>query len=136
MEYLQLSENGELPQIGRLAPFKAVLAIEDPVSPQRQRQMSEWLVGMGVMYVMVCGSDDDNWQETIRRANLASVPIERMQPEQFVMITTHPHERLRSIFKYAKKHARHTHVKLETILTVHVSRQNREVEYRNLFNKS
>ena len=56
-------------------------------------------------------------------------------PEQFVMITTHPHERLRGVFRQARKYARHTHVEIENILTIHVARRNREVEYHNLFNK-
>ena len=135
MKYLQLSEQGELPQIGDLAPFKAVLAIEDPVSPERQRQLSEWLVDMGGIYVMICGSDCDGWQESIRSANLERVPLERMRAEEFVMITTHPHERLRAIFRYAKKFARHTHVETENLVTVHLSSRNREVEYHNLFAK-
>ena len=135
MEYVQLNEEGVLPAIRNLGPFKVVLAVEDPVSPERQHQVSEWLVAMGGMYVMICGSDCESWQDSIRRANLERVPLERMQPEEFVMITTHPHERLRGIYKFASKHARHTHVSMDTVLTVHVARQNREVEYQNLFNK-
>jgi hypothetical protein len=136
MEYINLSENGELPEIGKLAPFKVVLAIEDPVDSTRRRQITRWLVEAGALYVMICGSDCDDWQEAIRRANLAQVSLERMQPQEFVMITTHPHERLRGIYRYARKHAKHTHVRLDNIVTVHLARRNREVEYKNLFNKS
>ena len=135
MKYIQLNEHGELPRIGDLAPFKVVLAVEDPVSPQRQRSVSEWLVDMGGVYVMICGSDCDSWQESIRRANLERFPLESMQPEEFVMLTIHPHERLRAIFRYAKKFARHTHVETDNLVTVHLSCHNREVEYQNLFAK-
>lgn len=135
MEYIQLGEHGELPGIANFAPFKAVLAIEDSVSRERQQQISRWLVGMGGAYVMICGEDCESWQDSIRRANLDQVPLEEMQPQQFVMITTHLHERLRSVFQHAKKYARHTHVKIENVLTVHVADRNREVEYHNLFNK-
>ena len=58
---------------------------------------------------------------------------ESMQAENFVMITMHPHAPLRAVFRYAKKFARHTHVETDTLVTVHLSRQNREVEYHNLF---
>ncbi|HKJ53888.1 MAG TPA: hypothetical protein VKB27_20520 [Gammaproteobacteria bacterium] len=135
MEYIQLGEHGELPGIDGLAPFKAVLAIEDIVSRERRRQVSRWLVEMGGIYVMICGSDCDAWQDSIREANLEQVPLEEMQPQQFVMITTHLHERLRSVFRHARKFARHTHVEAENILTVHVANRNREVEYHNLFDK-
>ena len=135
MEYIQLGEQGELPAITEFAPFKAVLAVEDSVSCERQREISHWLVAMGCVYVMICGSDRDSWQDSIREANLEQVSLEDMQPQQFVMITTHPHERLRSVFRHARKFARHTHVEAENIVTVHIANRNREVEYHNLFNK-
>lgn len=135
MEYVQLGEHGDLPEIAAYAPFKAVLAIEDSVSRERRQQVSRWLVEMGGAYVMICGSDCESWQDSIREANLEKVPLEEMQPQQFVMITTHLHERLRGVFRHARKYARHTHLKIENILTIHVANRNREVEYRNLFNK-
>ena len=135
MEYIQLGENSILPQIDNLAPFKAVLAIEDPVSRERQRQVSEWLVEMGGMYVMICGSDCESWQQSIRKANLERIPLEQIRPEQFVMLTVHMHEPLRSVFRHAKKYARHTDVELHNIVTVHISQQNREVDYHSQFNK-
>ena len=58
-----------------------------------------------------------------------------MQPRQFVMITLHLHGKLRSVFRFASKHARHTHVDLDRLLTIHVANRNRELEYRNLFSK-
>jgi len=133
MEYIQLREHGDLPEITHRAPFKAVLAVEDTVSRERQREISDWLVAMGGKYLMICGKDCESWQDAIRRANLEQVPIDDMQPQQFVMITMHAHEKLRGVFRYAKKHAKHTHVKLDNLLTVHVANRNREVEYHNLF---
>jgi len=135
MEYIQLREYGELPEIDNRAPFKAVLAVEDTVSDERRREIADWLVAMGGLYMMICGRDCAGWQDSIRRANLARVAIDDMQPQQFVMITMHVHEKLRAVFRYAKSHARHTHVKIDNLLTIHVANRNREVEYRNLFAK-
>ena len=135
MEYIQVREYGELPGISESTPFKAVLAIEDAVSRERQREISEWLVAMGGLYVMVCGRDCESWQDSIRQANLDRVSIEDMQPQQFVMITLHVYEKLRVVYRFAKKHAHHTHVKIDRMLTIHVSNRNREVEYHNLFNR-
>ena len=135
MQYIQLGEQGELPEITDLGPFKVVLAVEDSVSRERQRQISRWLVEKGCVYVMICGSDRDSWQDSIRAANLEKVNLEDMQPQQFVMITQHPHERLRSVFRHARKYAHHTHVDAANIVTVHIANRNREVEYHNLFNK-
>ncbi|HEY5738553.1 MAG TPA: hypothetical protein VIW27_02450 [Gammaproteobacteria bacterium] len=135
MEYIQVREYGELPEIGQRAPFKAVLAVENAVSRERQREVADWLVAMGGMYIMVCGQDCESWQHAIRHANLERVPLDDMQPQQFVMITMHMYEKLRGVFRYASKHARHTHLKLDNLLTVHIANQNRELEYQNLFGK-
>lgn len=136
MEYIQLTDHGDLPTIGQHAPFKAVLAVEDRVSAARRQLISEWLVEMGGRYVMVCGADCEDWQAAIRRANLKQVNLDDMQPKEFVMITIHQHERLRSVFWHAKKHARHTHVKLRNLVAVHVGNVNRSVEYLAMYDKA
>ncbi len=136
MEYFQLSEHNDLPDIGHFAPFKVVLAIEDTVSSARQHEVSNWLIKMGGKYVMICGSNCASWEESIRQANLDQVDIEHMKPQEFVMITTHQHERLRNVFWHAKKHARHSHVKFSDILTIHIGNQNRSVEYLAMLSKA
>jgi hypothetical protein len=136
IEYIQLTEHSDLPGIGHFAPFKVVLAIEDTVSSDRQQEISRWLVEMGGKYVMVCGSGCASWEEIIRQANLEQVDIEHMKPEEFVMITTHQHERLRTVFWHAKKHAHHSHVKFNNTLAIHIGSQNRSVEYLAMFRKA
>ena len=136
MEYFQLTENSDLPDIERFAPFKVVLAIENPTSRDRQLEISNWLVRTGGKYVMICGEDSESWEQTIRQSNLDQVDLDHMQPEEFVMITVHRHERLRNVFWHAKKHARHSHVKFDHILTIHIGNRNRSVEYQSMFGKT
>lgn len=136
MEYFLLTGINELPGISHLAPFKAVLAIEDNVNDARQHEVSSWLVESGGKYVMICGDSCQSWEQSIRQANLSLVNIEDMKPEEFVMITTHEHDRLRNVFWHAKKAARHTHVKFDNIVTIHIGNRNRSVEYLSMFNKA
>ena len=136
MEYIQLTESNFLPDIGRLAPFKAVLAIEHAVSRTRQHEISAWLVEMGGKYVMICGEGCKDWEDNIRRINLNRVGLENMTPEEFVMITTHAREGLRNVFWHAKKHAHHTHIDMKNIVTVHIGSRNRSVEYSSIFQKA
>ena len=136
MEYFLLFENDELPDIAPFAPFKVVLAIEESVSPAHRDEIADWLVASGGKYVMVCGSDCDEWIESIRRANLAQVDINEMKPDQFVMITPHAEEKLRHVFWHAQKIARHTHVKIRDIVTLHIGQKNRLVEYSAIFDKA
>jgi hypothetical protein len=136
MAYFQLTEHKDLPGIEYFAPFKVVLAVEDTIDRARQNEISNWLVEMGGKYVMICGSHCKSWEQSIRQANLDQADIENMGPQEFVMITTHEHERLRNVFWHAKKHARHTHDKSNTILAIHIGSQNRSVEYLAMFEKA
>ncbi|RLA41486.1 MAG: hypothetical protein DRR42_24615 [Gammaproteobacteria bacterium] len=136
MEYIQLTEQKGLPGIGHFAPFKIVLAIEDVVGPSRQNEVSNWLVEMGGKCVMICGDHCKSWEQSIRQANLDQVDIENMGPQEFVMITTHEHDRLRNVFWHAKHVARHSHVKINNILTIHIGSQDRSVEYLAMFEKA
>jgi hypothetical protein len=136
MEYFQLTENNGLPGIGQFAPFRAVLANEDGVSLSRQLEISAWLVDSGCRYAMICGSECQSWEDSIRQANLGRVHLDEMRPEEFVMILQHQRERLRQVFWHAKKHARHTHVKIQNTLVIHVGGQNRSVEYHAMYDKA
>ena len=136
VEYVQIEAGKGLPAIERFAPFKAVLAVEDATDDTRRNEICDWLVGMGARYVMVCGDDCQAWVDALRAANLRQVDIDSMQAEQFVMITAHHGERLRSVFWHAKKHARHTHVDLRHTLAIHLGEQNRSIEYLSLYDKA
>jgi len=135
MQYFQVTEQGELPDIGQFAPFKVVLAVEDDVNRARQLEVATWLVEKGGCYVMICGENCEGWQQVIRQVNLNLFAIEDIKPEQFVMITTHARERLRNVFWHAKKIARHTHFKSAEVITIHLGKQNRSVEYLAMFEK-
>jgi len=59
-----------------------------------------------------------------------------MTPDQFVMITEHENESLRNVLWHAKKYAKHTHIKLENLVIIHVSNENRAIDYMSIFNKA
>lgn len=136
MEYIQVKPTSELPDISGFSPFKAVIAIEDQPSESRRDEVCRWLTQMGGLYVMILGEDVALWSASIRKVNLEQNDLSTMTPDKFVMITEHENERLRSVFWHAKKYARHTHMKLETLVVVHVSNENRAVDYLSIYNKS
>ncbi len=135
MKYICLGNTGELPDLSQYSPFKVLLSVDQPVSAIRQQEISDWLVAMGAMHVTVRGENCTEWKDAIRQANLDSVSLDDMQPEQFVMITIHPYENLRSIFKQISKHARHTHVELNFTVIVHLSSHSSETEYQSIFSR-
>ncbi len=135
MKYIWLGEADNLPDIGEFSPFKTLLSIDETASTARQHEISTWLVRMGARHVTIRGEDCLSWKESIRHANLEMVSLDDMQPEQFVMITTHPHEGLRSVFRQVSKHASHTHVDLNITIIIHLSEQSSENEYRSIFSR-
>ncbi len=135
MKYIWLADANDLPDINQYAPFKALLSVDEAVSTERQQQISIWLVIMGAMHVTIRGEDCLSWKESIRQANLDMVSLDEMQPEQFVMITIHPSEGLRSVFRQIKKHARHTHVDLDFTIIVHLAKQSGDIEYHSIFSR-
>ena len=135
MEYIQLTENNEIPDISEFSPFKAVVVIQNEVSEARQHQISDWIVEMNGLCLVTYGEGSESWAKSIRQSNLDKVDIDVMEPEQFVMITDLHNERLRSVIWHAKKYAKHTHVKLKQTVIVHISNENRAIEYLSIFNK-
>jgi hypothetical protein len=112
-----------------------MLSIDIDISDIRRREISNWLVKNGAMHVTIRGEHCTEWKDSIRQANLDLVSLDDMQPEQFVMITTHPYENLRSVFKQINKHARHTHVDLHFTVIVHLAEQSSEAEYLSIFSR-
>ncbi len=135
MKYIWLKDTNDLPNINQYAPFKVLLSIDLALSPEDRQQISSWLVEMGAMHVTIRGEDCLNWKESIRQANLEKVKLDEMQPEQFVMITTHPFESLRSLYGQLKKHAKHTHLKLDLTVIVHLALQSGDAEYCSIFSR-
>ncbi len=135
MKYICLTATTALPEVSQFAPFKVLLSVDMAVSAERQQQISTWLIKMGAMHVTIRGEDCSGWKASIREANLDKVSIDEMQPEQFAMITIHPYEGLRSVFKQLKKHARHTHVDLDFTLVVHMAKESGEAEYLSIFSR-
>ena len=141
MKYYQINENSSLPVLDQFAPFKVVLALEIDCSETRKLSIAEWLVSSGCRYVMVCGEDHESWKAVIRKVNLAFFDIgqhniENLQSSDFIMVTPHVHEKLRSVFWHAKKVARHPDVKMEQVVTIHIANQNRSVEYLAMYEKA
>ena len=133
MKYLRIHRLTELPDLSGLAPFKAVLSIEEPVSNERQQEICAWLVGMGCRYVMVHGQMCRSWCDAVRRANLTAFDIHGMTAGDFVMVVDHQSESLKAVFWYARKFATHPEYNLKECVIVHIGADDRSSEYESLY---
>ncbi len=136
MRYINIHRLTELPDIADLAPFKAVISVEEQVSEQRQVEISAWLVEMGCRYVMVCCENCGSWCNSVRRANLELFDIDTMSAKDFVMTTVHRYESLKAVFWYAKRAAKHPEIHFKDCVVLHLANGDRSAEYQSLYHRA
>lgn len=134
--YLQLRPEGELPQLDRLAPFIAVLAVDEIVPEMWQWEVSRWLVASGCRYLLAWGKNCDSWAESVDDANLEAFDYEDIPADKVVMTTTHEDEELEEVFWFAKNRARHPALALGTTVVLHIAERGRRDEFEALYAKA
>ena len=135
MRYINIYRLTELPDISNLAPFKAVISIEEPASEQRRAEISAWLVDMGCRYVMPRGEACDVWCDSVRQANLKSFDIDSMSAQDFVMTTGHRYESLKAVFWFAKRVAKHPEIQFKECVVLHLASGDRSLEYQGIYQR-
>lgn len=133
LKYVRLYNEEELPEIGSIKPFKAIVIIEDEVSDEWQALTSEWLVDSGCLYMMAWGRDCSSWNDSVDFANLEQGKFEDIPDDAFVMTTWHESEPIGDVFFFAKHAAYHPTIDLENILILHVGRNDKEAEFKSIF---
>lgn len=124
MEYLQLRNNEELPQIKTPHPFKCVVIIDASISQEWQVNVSKWLVNSGCLYMMAWGNDCSSWDDSVDYANIEQFENQEIPPESFVMTTWHESESLSEVFEFCKNFATHEVKTLENVVLLHISENN------------
>ena len=128
MEYLQIVPESKLPDISKLNPFRAVVVIDESVSPEWQKNVSSWLVKSGCLYMMAWGKDCSSWDDSVDLANLEAFDYKDIPEDKFVMTTWHEDEPLKEVFWFSKNNAFHPEVELPNTLLLHIAQKNREQE--------
>ena len=120
VRYLHLVPEQELPVIER-QPFKAVVVVGQSVDAEWQKQVSQWLVEAGCLYMMAWGPDSSSWDDSVDWANLAAWNFEDVPDDQFVMTTWHDDEPLAETFWFSEHAAHHPTIELARTLVIEVS---------------
>jgi hypothetical protein len=128
MQYIQLTPTTEPPDVSALSPFKAVVIIEDVVTPERRLGISRWLVESGCLYVMARGPDSDSWHDSVQTANVAAFDVDEIPDDRLIIATSHGDEPLDEVFWFSKYTAMHPWPTLETVLLVDLATAGRERE--------
>jgi len=131
MKYIQLQQGSEPPEITSMAPFRAVVVIEEEVTTDWQSIVSEWLVKSGCLYMMAWGKNCSSWDDSVDHANLSEFNYEEIPDNKLVITTWHDNEPLKEVFWYSKNTAIHSEVKIENTLILHISKSNNESKISN-----
>lgn len=130
MVYVRLTPASQLPDLAALRPYKAVVIVEETVTPARQAEISRWLIASGCVYMMAWGEDSASWEESVDHANLAAFEFGEIPDDCLVITTQHGHESLREVFWFSKHTAMHPCFPLHNIVLLHLSPDEREKEFR------
>ena len=110
-----------LPAVADHAPFRAVVVIDAPYSTGWQKDVSDWLVLSGCLYMMAWGEDCSSWDDSVDYANRDAFSSGEIPDEKFVMTTWHERQSLDDVFWQAQFAADHPDVALAGTLIIHIS---------------
>lgn len=128
MQYIQLTPTTVPPDVSALSPFKAVVIVENAVTPERRAEISKWLVKSDCLYVMARGQDSDSWQDAVQTANAEAFDTDEIPDDQLIIATSHGDEPLDELFWFSKYTAMHPCRTLETALVLDLTTEERERE--------
>jgi hypothetical protein len=120
-DYLHVPAEGPIPQAQEFNPFRAIVIVEQSVTPAWRIQLSDWLVASGCIYAVAWGEECHAWDESIDQASLAQHNYEPTPDDRFVMTTWHEDETIDEAFWFAESCALHPTVELERTLIIDIA---------------
>jgi len=126
--YLQLRPHDALPDLKHLAPFMAVVVIDDDSDEMWRWDVARWLVDSGCRFMLAWGKEGASWNEAVEDAALEAANYEDVAPEQTVLTTAHEDEDLDEVFWFARHRASHPALRFSTAVILHVAARGRPDE--------
>jgi hypothetical protein len=134
--YRQIAPGSALPDVSKLAPFKAVVILEADYSQEWQAEVSKWLVAEGCRYLMAWGANCSSWDDSVDAADIAAGGLD--DDSKFLLTTWHADETLESVFWYSQFCANFSYgeIELTNALILHISESAEEATCLALFERS
>jgi hypothetical protein len=126
--YLHLKPGDAPPDLPGERPFRALLVIEAPVTPEWRMLVSEWVVRSGCLYMMAWGLDCSSWDDSVDLAHLAAFDFEEAPDDLTPMTTWHADQPLAEAMWFADRSALHPTVPLPHLIIVHIAAEARGAE--------
>ena len=119
--YLQLRPHDALPDLTHLAPFMAVVVIDDDSDEMWRWVVARWLVDSGCRFMLAWGKECESWNEAVEDAALEAIDYEDVAPEQTVLTTAHEDDDLDEVFWFARHRASHPALQFTDTVILHVA---------------
>jgi len=135
MRYLRVEPGAALNPYDGARPFRAVVVVEEVVSPEWRAVVSKWLVDADCLYMLAWGRECSLWDDSVDLANLQAFDFGEIPDRHFVMTTWHERESLSEVFEFEKRLALPADptVTVAETLIFHVSRTNKGEELATLY---
>jgi hypothetical protein len=131
-QYLHLTP-GSLPPAIEPLPTRAIVVLDQIVDPAWQDAISQWLIGIGCLYMLAWGPGCSSWDDSVDAANHVPFGDVEIPEAADAMTTWHADEPLSECLWFAKNCATHPLVELERTLIVHVGSAPRRSELLQAF---
>jgi len=86
-----------------ISPFAAVVVIDAKVHSNWRKNVSDWLVEKGCLYMMAHGDECSLWDDSVDTANLEVYNGSKIPYHKFVTTTWHDNDSLEDVFYFAKE---------------------------------
>ncbi|WP_165390264.1 hypothetical protein [Thalassococcus sp. S3] len=108
-----------------MTEFKCLVLIEREISNDYRNEVSAALVAAGCLYAVAWGLDCSMWDDAVDWAFLEHYNYGEQPEDRFVMTTWHDNETLEETVVFAKNCTKYSDVKLENILILDFTQQER-----------
>lgn len=112
--------------------FKCLILIEREIGADYRYEVSKALVKAGCLYSLAWGIDCSAWDDSVDWAFLEARDVD-CPDEEFVRTTWHDDETLEETVEFARHCTDHSAVKLDDILVLHFSNEDRGEFIENLY---
>ncbi|EBA16821.1 hypothetical protein RSK20926_03414 [Roseobacter sp. SK209-2-6] len=113
--------------------FKCLILIEREISNDYRNEVSAALVAAGCLYALAWGLDCSIWDDAVDWAFLEHYDYGEYPEDKFVMTTWHDNETLEETVDFAKHCTEYSNVKLDDILVLDFSKQERSDFIQKLY---
>lgn len=134
--YIPLEGEAILPACNMTVPFKAIICIEDDVTPEWRLKVSKWIVDAGCLYALCWGKDCALWDDSIDSENLEAHDWRLPPNDKNVVTTWHDNESISEVIWFSLNAAQHPVREISQTVFLHIGQMTTRVEIESTWKRA